>query len=362
MGMNLLERGLWHEAFETWLGVLSILFLVVAGQRFVDYLGNAALGTLDPNLVLVMVSLASIKLLPVILPAALFFALMLHLGRLQRDHELLALRAAGLSPLRLYRPYLALALPIALLTGYITLDLSPWAHGYAQELKDRQQRRVDLLGLNARQFHEFNQGRLMVYVDAISADGLQLHNIVLQQREGERQWLVTAQRGRQDYNPDTGERLVVLEQGYRYSGKPGNADFEQTLFQRYVVRLEEQIAQIQTLRRGAIPTRQLWNSNLPMEQAELHYRLSLPIVVLVLALLALPLGKAPPRSGKYGRLLLALLVFSLYLNLLGVGVSLLDRSALPAGLGLWWLHLGFVALAWGLLWRDRGAGGWIGRR
>ncbi len=359
--MNLLERSLWREALETWLGVLSILFLVVAGQRFVDYLGNAALGTLDPNLVLVMVSLASIKLLPVILPAALFFALMLHLGRLQRDHELLALRAAGWSPLRLYRPYLALAIPVALLTAYITLDLSPWAHGYAQALKDRQQRRVDLLGLNARQFHEFNQGRLMVYVDAISADGLQLQDVVLQQREGTRQWLVTAQRGRQDYRPETGERLVVLEQGHRYSGQPGQADFEQTAFNRYVVRLEEQEAQIQTLRRGAIPTRSLWHSDNPVEQAELHYRLALPMLVLVLALLALPLGKAPPRSGKYGRLLLALLIFILYFNLLGIGVSLLDRGALPMNLGLWWLHLGFAALAWGLLWRDRGAGGWIGQ-
>ncbi len=360
--MNLIERSLWHEALEIWLGVLSVLFLVVAGQRFVDYLGNAALGTLDPDLVLVLVSLASIKLLPVVLPAALFFALILHLGRLQRDHELLALRAAGISPLRLYRPYLALAVPVALLTAYVTLDLSPWAHGYAQTLKERQQQRVDLLGLTPRQFHEFNQGKLMVYVDSISADGYQLHNVVLQQREGEQQWLVTAQQGRQDYTPTTGERKVVLEQGYRYNGKPGAADFEQTLFTRYVVRLEEQRTQAQVLRRGAIPVAQLWASNDRADLAELHYRFALPVAVLVLALLALPLGKASPRSGKYGRVFLALLSFSLYFNLLGVGVSLINRGILPPALGLWWLHLTLAALALALLWRDRGAGGWIGGR
>jgi lipopolysaccharide export system permease protein len=87
--------------------------------------------------------------------------------------------------------------------------------------------------------------------------------------------------------------------------------------------------------------------------AELHWRLSAPLATLLLALLALPLAHTPPRSARYGGLLVALLGYVVYMNLLGIGRAWMAAEVTPIWLGLWWPH-GLVLLAiWWLQWWDR---------
>ena len=100
----------------------------------------------------------------------------------------------------------------------------------------------------------------------------------------------------------------------------------------------------------------------PAAAAELQWRLSMPLGVLTLALLALPVGRVDPRSGRYGRLLVAVLIYVLYVNLLALAQTWTERGAIPPALGLWWVH-GLVVLLGGvLLLRQYGGGRWRRRR
>ena len=73
------------------------------------------------------------------------------------------------------------------------------------------------------------------------------------------------------------------------------------------------------------------------------------LATLVLAILAVPLSRSQPRQGRYGRLAIGLLVFIIYFNLLSAGKAWLEQGAVPAAVGLWWVHGIMLAGALGLL-------------
>ena len=58
----------------------------------------------------------------------------------------------------------------------------------------------------------------------------------------------------------------------------------------------------------------------------------------ILGILAVPLSRSQPRQGRYGRLAVGLLVFIIYFNLLSAGKAWVEQGAVPAAIGMWWVH------------------------
>ena len=87
-------------------------------------------------------------------------------------------------------------------------------------------------------------------------------------------------------------------------------------------------------------------------QAELQWRLSIPLLVFVVTLLAVPLAKVNPRQGRFLKLLPAILLYMAYLALLIGARGQLDKGRIPMQLGLWWVHVLFLLIGAGLfLWQ-----------
>ena len=103
--------------------------------------------------------------------------------------------------------------------------------------------------------------------------------------------------------------------------------------------------------------------NTAESRAELHWRVSVPLMLLVLTFIAVPLSKSPPRTGRYNRLVAAVMVYLIYSNLLGVGKIWIEQEAVPAVIGLWWVHLLFVGFGAVLLMlQNRWFGRVLGRK
>jgi lipopolysaccharide export system permease protein len=98
----------------------------------------------------------------------------------------------------------------------------------------------------------------------------------------------------------------------------------------------------------------------PAARAELHWRLSAMIAPLLLAWLALPMSRAPPRRPRYGKILLALLAYLVFTNMLGLGRAWLQQGIVPPYLGLWWIYAAAFMLAWWLYRRDARQPGGLG--
>ena len=150
--------------------------------------------------------------------------------------------------------------------------------------------------------------------------------------------------------------MTYPENGNRYQGTPGTLDFKLTRFEQFAVLIEEPEEPTENRRRSQMPTIDLIGSTDLEDQAELQWRIAVPVALVVLLTVAVPMAHARPREGRYGRLAYAILIFLIYMNMMSIGKSWIEAGTVPAAFGLWWVHLNFLAYALVLLARLR----WLG--
>jgi lipopolysaccharide export system permease protein len=92
-------------------------------------------------------------------------------------------------------------------------------------------------------------------------------------------------------------------------------------------------------------TLDLFGSDDPVLMAELQWRLSAPVTIFVLTLLAVPMARTSPREGRYSKIIFAILIYMVYSNLLGISRSWLEDDKIPVALGMTWPHVAMVLTA-----------------
>ena len=343
--MGLIERSLRHDILKTLIVVLFVLLVILLSNTVVRYLGKAASGLLSTDILTVVVGLELLKALGLLIPPAFFFSVLWVLGRMYRDSEMVALAASGFGNPRIFRAVLLTALPLLLLVTWLVMSVLPWAKGHVSQLKAAEANKADLSGVRAGRFNEFSRGGLVVYTEQLAEDGFRLEGVFVQDRQHGRLGLVTAEKAYQLTDPETGERFVILSNGRRYEGQPGQLDYAVGRFDEYAVRIPTFDASERAPKRSAQPWQKLIDSPDLKDRAEFQYRLSVPLALLAFAVLAVPLARAPPRSSVYGRLTFAVLLYFTFLNLQRVAESWMQSGVTPAWLGMWWLPLLMCGIA-----------------
>lgn len=334
---GIIDRYLLREIFRTFVGVTAVLMLILLGDQFARGLARAAADRIPREAVLKLMGLTTVEYLSLMVPAAFFFAVMLTMGRLYRDSEMAALNACGVGAARLLRPLLWAAAAVAAGLAVLSFDTVPWAARMATEIRLEGARQVQLTALEPGRFRSASAGRLVFYARDRNSAG-QLTGVFIQQRTEEDVEVVTAARAEQRVSLERNENYLVLYDGIRYTGRPGSPEFRTARFQEHGIPLPIPQRVDAAQQRRQMSTFELLGTGLAEDDAELHWRLAAPASLLVLTLLAVPLGRTPPRSGRYGRLGFAILVYVLYSNLLGVGRTLIEDGRVPSWLGLWWVH------------------------
>lgn len=353
--LTILDRYLLREVIQTWVAVTFVLLVIMLTTRFARYLGEAAAGNLPSEAVFALLGLTSIHYLTVLVPVSLFLAVMLALGRLYRDNEMVAIMSCGVGYGDLWRPLMGLATLVAVGLALLSMVVSPWAGQASHRVQVAAEREVQATGFDAGRFRTSDQGATVFYAESVSDGGREMSNVFIQQRDEDQRIMVSlAERGEQRLDEATGERMLVLYDGRRYLGQPGAHEYQIIEFREHGVRVDLGEPDYSDARRSAQPTALLWRSGEPGDLAELQWRISVPLMGLLLVLLAVPLGRVSPRQGRYGKLLAAILVYVLYSNLLGISQVWIERGQLPGWIGLWWVHLLVVAFTVFLVGRHYG--------
>ena len=133
---------------------------------------------------------------------------------------------------------------------------------------------------------------------------------------------------------------------------PGRADFRRVRFAEHGIPVRVPGPGEGRERRDGLPTAMLLGSSDLRDVSELQWRFSLPTMVLVLSLLAVPLSALRPRQGRYARVALALLVYFVYSNLLSASRVWIEKGQLDPRIGVWWVHLAVAVLGLWLLHRQ----------
>jgi lipopolysaccharide export system permease protein len=230
----------------------------------------------------------------------------------------------------------------------LSLYVSPWCADLQFELQARARKDAELTMFVPGTFREINGGQQVVYVSAVEDQGKELRKVFIQSQLPDGVAVTTGERGHQQIDAKSGARYIVLNDGYRYEGTPGKGDYQSVHFRRAAMRIESAPAEQTWQRREAIPSSELFHSTTPSHAAELQKRFSKPLSLFLLAVLAPLLARAQPREGRYGRLVAAILIYSIYANLLEIAEAWLAHGRVWSPLGLWWVHALVLATGAGL--------------
>lgn len=342
--VKILERYLIREILAAWAGVTVVLLLILVSSYIGRFLADIAAGEVPGDILFSLLALKTASALGLMLPASLFLAAMMALGRLYQDSEMVVMNACGLGPGALYRALAFLGVPAAIGLAAISLWLAPQAAATGEMLRAEASRDAQVATLQPGRFQPMS-GRRTVYIGASGEDAHRFRQVLIIGGEDGEVDVVTAERG--IYYPDTGEsgRYLVLENGHRAAGLPGQHDFRLLDFERNTVRLPPLEETAGTLPLEALPTTRLLGQDTAMARAELQWRFAPPLSVIVLMLLAVPAARIAPRESRYSKLVLGFLIYLSYANLLSIARVWIEQERLPAGVGLWWVHAVFAALA-----------------
>jgi lipopolysaccharide export system permease protein len=196
-----------------------------------------------------------------------------------------------------------------------------------------------------------------MYADTISAAGV-LGNVFVQRHKGQEIEVIVARRAWQSESPDESVKILKFADGRRYVGQPGSPEFEIVSFQEYGMPFALPPAGPPKLKPESKPLLDLLGTGDPVDRAEVQWRLSVPLALLVLTFLAVPLSRSAPRQGRYGGIAAGVLVYIIYVDLLGAAKVWVEREQVPEYLGLWWVHGVFLITGIILLARQFGYRSW----
>ncbi len=355
----ILFRYLAREVLVTMSAVSAALLVIIMSGRFIKYLAEAASGAFDPSVLLLVMGYRLPGFLQLILPLGLFLGILLAYGRMYLESEMAVLSSAGFSRQRLVLYSLGPALLVALLAGWLSLSLTPLGVVQVDRILRSQDALTEFDTLIGGRFQSMKRSARVSYTEQVDKQSRQLKGVFISEVQFSRRQktkstgmvsVLVADRGHQEVLAD-GTRNLILENGWRYDGKPGQADYRVIRFERYGVQLPKPQFRNETSQREGMSTAALLASELPQDRIELQWRLSMPLLVFIVTLLAVPLARVNPRQGRYLKLLPAVMLYMAYLALLIAARGQLDRGKLPLSLGLWWVHglfllIGLLLLYW----------------
>jgi lipopolysaccharide export system permease protein len=332
------KRALRQELNFTTGVVFMVLVTLVLTNLMIRVLGNAASGTANPKDALVLIGLGMINYLPILLTASVFVAILMVLTRWYKDSEMVIWQSAGISLIKILRPILNFTAPIAIAIAVLSIFASPWASEKSATIKQRFQQRDDISMLAPGQFRESSGNNRVFFIESMNPETDMITNVFVTDFGKERQLVAVAKQGFIQNTPD-GEKQLILETGRRYEGTPGNTDFRITEFDKYTVKLADKV--IDPIINGprTLPAWVLIQDLNKAHLGEILWRIGLPLMVFVFAIIAIPLSYMDPRRGRYTALIMAVLLYFTYSNLLKLMQAWVTTGKLSFSIGWWILHV-----------------------
>ena len=324
--------------------VTIVLLMIMMSGRLINQLASAAAGEIPLEVVFFTLLLRMPSFLEMILPMALFISVLLAYGRMYSENEMSVLSATGFSDRRLLLFTMVPGAAVMLIVGSFSLYLSPLGAEKMEDLYEKQAEMTEFELLAPGRFQSMKKGTRVTYTESLSENKTVMNQVFI--ADGDT--LMLAEKGSQYFSSETGSRFLELHNGKRFDLAADSAELQVLEFERYGVKIADESEDRRKVRKDAVATLDLLSSEDPKFQAQLHWRLSLIVMVPVLVLIAFPLSKVNPRQGRFARMFPALILFMVYISLLIAMRGMLEKERVPA-VAIWALHLIYLIIGLALL-------------
>ena len=337
------DRALIREFVSTGFFVFSILLAIIVLTQLIRLLGESVGGTLPVDAVLVLLGFSAMNYLPILLSISLFLAVLLTLTRSYSESEMVVWFSAGVSLMRWIRPVMLFATPVVSVIALLSLVLAPWAMSKVDDIREKLESRDDVAVAAPGTFRESKQADRVFFLENVSPGNNQVGNIFVQSVQQGKVGTIVARQGLQE-TAANGDKFIVLLNGKRHEGIPGQLDYKIVEFERYSMRVETVESKKKPPNPKAFSTLYLLENRSSWNMSELNWRLGLPVSALLLSFLAIPFSYVNPRAGRSLNMISALIVYMLYNNLMSVINTWVAQGKVPVSTGLLGIHIVMIAL------------------
>lgn len=352
-------RYLIREVFKAQIAVLFVLLAIFISQHFVRVLANASDGDFPASLVMTLLGLNLPYLAVLVLPLSLFLGILMAHGRMYADSEMVVLHSVGVSEWYITRVTLLLAVLNMVITGVLSVYVTPWAEERQNQVLEHAQSEAGLAAITQGRFQTSPNGRAVLFVERIGRNN-QLDKVFVAQlpdpdAEFGESNIVLAQGGKV-VEDETGGQRLQLHDGRQYQAIPKQVDFQVIEFGGYQMQIKDQEVNERRRKLSALPIKELMQLDSPESNAEFHWRLAIPISIIMLTLIAVPMARVNVRQGKFVKMFPAILLYLGYFGLMIAGRKALEDGVIPGYLGMWWIHLSALFFGILLLGKERPSG------
>jgi len=337
------HRALLREFASLAGAVFMALFAIALSTRLIRLLGQAAGGQIPTDAVVAFLGFFALGALPVLLSLTMFISVLLTLTRSWRDSEMVIWFTSGLPLTAWLKPVMLFALPQIAVVAALSLFISPWAAQMAAQYATRLEARDDVSRVSPGVFGETGNKERVYFVESISGDASVVQNVFVSSVQQQKSGVSMSRVGRTE-TAENGDRFIVLEDGRRYEGAPGDEQYRVMEFQRYAARIETAESKEPQLSQKSMTTAQLLANPTPVNLGEVLWRVGIPAAAAILVLLAIPMSFVNPRAGRSVNLLFALFTYIVYSNLLSVSQARVSQGRMDFGIGVWLVHAAMIAL------------------
>ena len=342
----IIDRHLVRQVAMPFFTVSTVLLTIFVGYSLSRFLHQADAGLLNTGEVAVLTLLKVLIALEVLLPIGLFFGLMLGLGKLHSDSEIVAMQASGIGEAHLLRPVVGLAVLLALIIGSLSIFVRPWAYTQTYHMLAVAEASSDIDRIKAGQFYLTSTSRTdeepdsqgsedqnrAIFIERISGEQA-LERIFIRTRVGEELQVISAPTGVLLERPQSDGQALELDDARIFKRVDDGPDLFVKI-EHFTMKVASVQPEPPRYKAKSIASATLATSTNPKDQAEYQWRLSNPITTLLLALLAIPLSRSKPRQGRYAKLLLAFIIYAAYYNLMGISQTWVEQQAATS---IWWV-------------------------
>ena len=335
------------------LAIFTLVLLMGRILKLVEMVINKGVPFMD---ILILFASLLPSLLVLTLPLSFLLGVMAGLGRMSSDQEVLALKASGTSLYQITVPVAILGLGVGVLTACLTMVIKPASDElFRKQLFQIASSRANI-GIQPQIFNdEFNN--VVLYANDVDERSGQMHGVFISdERPNSLPAIILADSGRILSNQDTLTLTLHLENGTIHRQRSGSAsafhiigftqydlnlNLGQTSIEDDQPRKNKKTMSITELYRSIHSPDTTLGSKMNELIAEFHWRMALPLAPLLFALLGVPLGIQPVRSGRGSGFAVGLLIFLAYYVLMSIASTLVVEGNMP-GLLMWAPNLIFL--------------------
>jgi lipopolysaccharide export system permease protein len=346
---TILSRYLLKNLVVFLLSIFFIIGLIIFGNQFVITLQESAEHGIPFQELMPIIGFNMLRDIPIIFSLSLFLAIIISISQMYKSSEAVVMNAVGIGE----KGFLSYIQPIIILSFILVFILTiyavPWAKQQKSYTEDETVNASEFSFITEGKFENFKNGDIVFYASessAIDSSGEQnMEEIFIYVSSEESPVIVLASEATKYTDSISQSIYLRLRDGVRYEGLPGELNINIMDFDQYDLEIVsgeikkslsnyseiEEKTSIDLLIEGSL-----------LSIAEMQWRFSQPLSILILSVIGVLLGRTSPRTGKGINLLIGVVIFMVYNNGLLIAKTSIENGELNPLVGLWSIHLMFI--------------------